>query len=61
MGREQPLAQGQGGQAALDLAKAGKVDLEYVVESMGAQAPSGAKPAAMDHGTMGHGTMDHAH
>jgi copper(I)-binding protein len=54
MGLKQPLAQGQRVKATLDFAKAGKVDLEYVVESMGAQAPGGAKPAAMDHGTMDH-------
>ncbi len=64
MGLKQPLAQGQRVKATLDFAKAGKVDLEYVVESMGAQGPSGAAGmdhGSMDHGTMGHGTMDHAH
>jgi hypothetical protein len=55
-GLKQPLAQGQRVKATLDFAKAGKLDLEFVVESMGAQAPGGAAPAGM-----GHGTMDHTH
>ena len=54
MGLKQPLAKGERVKATLEFAKAGKLDLEYVVESMGAQAPGGAKPAAMDHGTMDH-------
>jgi copper(I)-binding protein len=51
-GLKQPLAQGERVRATLDFAKAGKVDLELVVESMGAQGPSGAAPARMDHGSM---------
>ena len=43
--------------ATLDFAKAGKLDLEFVVESMGAQVPSGAAPAGMDHGAMDHMKM----
>ena len=54
MGLKQPLTQGERIKATLDFAKAGKLDLEFVVESMGAQAPSGAAPAAMDHGAMDH-------
>ncbi len=57
MGLKQPLAQGQHLKATLDFAKAGKLDVEFVVESMGAQGPS-AMPAGMpgmDHGTMDHG------
>jgi periplasmic copper chaperone A len=51
-GLKQPLAPGERVKATLDFAKAGKVDLELVVESMGAQGPSGAAPARMDHGSM---------
>jgi copper(I)-binding protein len=51
-GLKQPLAQGERVKATLDFAKAGKVDLELVVESMGAQGPSGAAPARMDRGSM---------
>jgi periplasmic copper chaperone A len=54
IGLKQPLVKGQRIKATLDFAKAGKVDLEYVVEPIGAPAPSGAAPAGMDHGTMGH-------
>ena len=61
MGLKQPLAQGQRIKATLEFARAGKIDLEYVVESMGAQGPSGAAPAGMDHGAMDHGTMGPMH
>jgi hypothetical protein len=54
MGLKQPLVKGERVKATLDFAKAGKVDLEYVVESMGAQGPSGAAPAGMNHGAMEH-------
>jgi copper(I)-binding protein len=54
IGLKQPLVQGERVKATLDFAKAGKLDLEYVVESMGAQGPSGAPPAGMDHGAMEH-------
>lgn len=53
-GLKQPLVQGQRVKATLEFAKAGKLDLEYVVESMGAKGPSGATPAGMDHGAMDH-------
>jgi hypothetical protein len=56
MGLKQPLAQGERVKATLDFAKAGKLDLEIPVESIGAQGPSGAAPAGMNHGA-----MDHAH
>jgi copper(I)-binding protein len=64
MGLKQPLTQGERVKATLDFAKAGKLDIEFVVESMGAQGPSGtvdhgAMPAGMNHGTMDHGTVDH--
>jgi periplasmic copper chaperone A len=61
MGLKQPLTQGERVKATLDFAKAGKLDLEFVVESMGAQGPSSAMPAGMDHGAVGHGAMDHMH
>jgi copper(I)-binding protein len=54
MGLKQPLVLGERMKATLEFAKAGKLDLEYVVESMGAQGPSGAAPAGMDHGAMEH-------
>jgi periplasmic copper chaperone A len=54
MGLKQPLAQGARVKVTLDFAKAGKIDLEYAVESMGAQGPSAAAPAGMDHGAMDH-------
>ncbi len=54
MGLKQPLTQGERVKATLDFAKAGKLDLEFVVELMGAQGPSGVMPAGMDHGTMDH-------
>jgi copper(I)-binding protein len=53
-GLKQPLTQGERFKATLEFAKAGKLDLEFVVESMGAQAPSGAMPAGMNHGTLDH-------
>ena len=57
MGLKQPLTQGEHMKATLDFAKAGKLDVEFVVESMGAQGPSAAMPAGMDHGAMDHGAM----
>ena len=53
IGLKQPLVQGERVKATLDFAKAGRLDLEYVVESMGAQGPSqAAAPGGMDHGAM---------
>jgi periplasmic copper chaperone A len=54
IGLKQPLARGERVKATLKFEKAGKLDLEYLVESMGAQGPSGAAPAGMDHGAMDH-------
>jgi copper(I)-binding protein len=54
MGLKQPLTQGTRVKATLEFAKAGKLDLEYVVESMGARGPGAAAPAGMDHGAMDH-------
>jgi periplasmic copper chaperone A len=59
MGLKQPMAQGEHVKATLDFAKAGKLDLEFAVESMGAQGPSAAAPAATDHGAMGNMKMNH--
>jgi len=60
MGLKQPLTQGARMKATLDFAKAGKVELEYVVESIGAQGPSNAA-STIDHGAMDHGATGHAH
>ena len=56
MGLKQPLTQGERVKATLDFAKAGKLDLEFVVESMGAQGPSGAMPAACGAWITAHGS-----
>ena len=66
MGLKQPLTQGERVKATLDFAKAGKLDVQFVVESIGAQGPGGtvdhgAMPAGMNHGGMDHGAMDHTH
>jgi copper(I)-binding protein len=60
MGLKQPLTQGEKLKATLEFAKAGKLDLEYPIESIGAQGPSAASTPAgmpgmpgMDHGSMG--------
>ena len=49
VGIKQPLVKGQKVKATLEFAKAGKVDVEYTVEAIGAQGPGG-----MDHGGMEH-------
>ncbi|HEY6259335.1 MAG TPA: copper chaperone PCu(A)C [Xanthobacteraceae bacterium] len=54
LGLKQPLAQGERVKATLDFAKAGKIDLEYAIESIGAEGPSGAAAGGADHGAMGH-------
>jgi hypothetical protein len=54
MGLKQPLTQGERVKATLEFAKAGKLDVQFVVESIGAQGPGGAMPAGMDHGAMDH-------
>jgi periplasmic copper chaperone A len=63
-GLKEPLAKGQHVKATLEFAKAGKVDIEYVVESIGAQGPA-ATPASAGQGTMspgmGHMNMDQMH
>jgi copper(I)-binding protein len=57
VGLKQPLTKGEHMKATLEFAKAGKVDVEYEVEAIGAHGPSGAAPAGMDHGDMGHMNM----
>jgi len=57
IGLKQPMAQGERVKATLAFAKAGKLDVEFVVESMGAQGPSGAAPAGTGHGAMDHTQM----
>lgn len=63
-GLKQPLTQGEHVKATLEFAKAGKVDVEYPVESIGAQGPGAASMPGMpgmDHGSMGGnmGNMNH--
>jgi periplasmic copper chaperone A len=64
MGLKQPLMQGQHLKATLEFAKAGKVEVDYAVEAIGAQAPSAAAPGT-GHGAMpgmpGMPGMDHGH
>lgn len=60
-GLKHPLTQGEHVKATLEFARAGKLDVEYAVQSMGAQGPSAA-PAGMpgmDHGTMGNMSRPH--
>jgi hypothetical protein len=40
VGLKQPLAKGQKVKATLEFEKAGKVDIEYAVEALGASAPA---------------------
>ena len=44
MGLKQPLTQGARMKATLEFAKAGKIDVEYAIEPVGAQGPSVAVP-----------------
>jgi copper(I)-binding protein len=57
MGLKQPLMPGQHVKATLEFAKAGKVEVEYAVEAMGAQGPGPAAPGS-GHARPG---MDHGH
>jgi copper(I)-binding protein len=43
-GLKQPLTQGERVKATLEFAKAGKIEVEYAIEAMGAQGPAAAKP-----------------
>jgi periplasmic copper chaperone A len=58
MGLKQPLTQGEHLKATLDFAKAGKVDVEYVVGSIGARGPENAAAPSMHMPGM---QMDHTH
>lgn len=63
MGLKQPLTQGEHVKATLDFAKAGKVEIEYVVGSVGARGPESATAPNMQMpGMQMPGTQtDHAH
>jgi hypothetical protein len=51
VGLKEQLKQGSRFKATLDFANAGKVDVDFVVEGIGAKAPAGDMPAMhMDHG-----------
>jgi periplasmic copper chaperone A len=55
-GLKQPLEKGQHIKATLEFEKAGKVDIEYAVEAIGASGPAGApKGQAAPKGPMDHG------
>lgn len=54
IGLKQPLTPGERVKVTLDFAKSGKVDVEYVVGSIGAQEPA-ASAGGGDHGAMEHG------
>ena len=54
IGLKKPLEEGKPFTATLNFEKAGKVDVEFKVEGIGAPAMK-----HMDHGDMGHGDMDH--
>lgn len=64
-GLKHPLSQGERMKITLDFAKAGKIEVEYVIESIGAQGPTanGAGrdrgPLDMNHPAVDHGAMDH--
>jgi periplasmic copper chaperone A len=51
MGLKQPLIQGQHLKATLEFAKAGKLEIDYAVEAVGAQGPGAVAPG------IGHGAM----
>ena len=62
LGLKRPLAQGERVKLTLDFAKAGKIDIDYVIESIGAQGPSAGAAVTdhgVDHGAMNHSAMDH--
>jgi periplasmic copper chaperone A len=58
MGLKQPLSQGEHVKATLDFAKAWKVEIEYVVGSVGARGPENAASPTMQMPGM---PMDHTH
>jgi periplasmic copper chaperone A len=61
MGLKQPLTQGEHVEATLDFAKAGKVEVEYVVGSVGARGPENAAAPTMQKPAMPGMQMDHTH
>jgi hypothetical protein len=50
MGLKEPLTQGSHFKATLEFAKAGKVDVDFTVEGVGAKAPGGMPAMKMDRG-----------
>lgn len=57
VGLKEPFEQGKRVKGTLQFEKAGSVDVEYVVESVGG-TPKAAS-GTVDHGNMDHGNMDH--
>jgi copper(I)-binding protein len=54
-GPNQPFEKGERVKGALEFEKAGKVDVEFAVEAMGAMAPGHEGMGGMDHGEMHQG------
>lgn len=54
MGLKQPLVQGQNLKATLQFEKAGKVEVEFVIEGLGAQSPAPASGHTMPRMNMKH-------
>jgi copper(I)-binding protein len=59
VGLKHPLEKGKSVKGTLQFEKAGKVDVEYVVEGLGATSTMDHGMGNMDHGSMDHGGMDH--
>jgi hypothetical protein len=57
-GPKEPFEKGKRVKGALEFEKAGKVDVEFAVEALGAMAPG---HEGMDHGGMDHGEMHQGH
>jgi copper(I)-binding protein len=57
VGLKEPFEKGKRVKGTLTFEKAGKVEVEYAVEAIGAAMP--AEHGGMDHGGMDHGKMDH--
>lgn len=59
VGLKEPFEKGKRVKGTLRFEKAGKVDVEYVVEAIGATPKMDHDMGGMDHGNMDHGNMDH--